>query len=62
MLDLFDEVENKNVVAPTWNDHPYGPEQLCTKGVIVPVKDLRNLNLTFPIPDLQEFYKTGVCV
>jgi len=40
--------------------HPFGPEQLQMKGYIVPIKDLRNLNITFPIPDLHEYYKAGV--
>lgn len=60
VLQLFDNVQDKKVVAPEWNEHPYGPEQLRTKGLVVPVKDLRNLNITFPIPDLQEYYKSGV--
>ncbi|XP_069679683.1 insulin-degrading enzyme isoform X2 [Periplaneta americana] len=58
-LELFSDVQNKNVTAPVWTDHPFGPEQLQMKGFIVPVKDLRNLNITFPIPDLHEYYKAG---
>ncbi|XP_033611295.1 insulin-degrading enzyme-like [Cryptotermes secundus] len=58
-VTLFSDVKNKNVTAPTWTEHPFGPEQLQMKGYIVPVKDLRNLNITFPIPDLQEYYKAG---
>lgn len=59
-VTLFSDVKNKNVTAPVWTEHPFGPEQLQMKGYIVPVKDLRNLNITFPIPDLQEYYKAGV--
>jgi insulysin len=59
-VELFSEVQNKNVTAPTWPEHPFGPEQLQMKGYIVPIKDLRNLNITFPIPDLHEYYKAGV--
>lgn len=57
---LFSGVKNKNVTAPIWIEHPFGPEQLQMKGYIVPVKNLRNLNITFPIPDLQEYYNSGV--
>ena len=32
------------------------------KAHIVPVKDLRNMNVTFPIPDLQSQYKCNVRV
>lgn len=59
-VELFLDVQNKNVTAPTWPLHPFGPEQLQMKGYIVPIKDLRNLNITFPIPDLHEYYKAGV--
>jgi len=59
-VELFSDVRNKNVTAPTWPLHPLGPEQLQMKGYIVPIKDLRNLNITFPIPDLHEYYKAGV--
>jgi secreted Zn-dependent insulinase-like peptidase len=59
-VTLFSDVKNKDVTAPTWTEHPFGPQQLQMKGFIVPVKDLRNLNITFPIPDLHEYYKAGV--
>ena len=59
-MELFSDVQNKNVTAVTWPLHPFGPEQLQMKGYIVPIKDLRNLNITFPIPDLHEYYKAGV--
>lgn len=59
-IKLFSEVENKNVTAPIWTDHPFGPDQLQVKGFIVPIKDLRNLTITFPLPDLHEYYKAGV--
>ena len=61
-VELFSSVKNKEVEAPVWPDHPMGPEQLKVKGFIVPVKDLRNLNITFPIPDLHEYYRAGVSV
>ncbi|PSN57801.1 Insulin-degrading enzyme [Blattella germanica] len=59
VVELFSDVKNKSVTAPEWTDHPFGPEQLQMKGFIVPVKDLRNLNITFPIPDLHQYYKSG---
>jgi insulysin len=59
-VELFSDVRNKNLTAPTWPLHPFGPEQLQMKGYIIPIKDLRNLNITFPIPDLHEYYKAGV--
>lgn len=59
-IELFAGVKNKNVTVPEWLDHPFGPEQVKVKGYIVPVKDIRNLNIMFPIPDLQQHYKSGV--
>lgn len=62
VVELFSSVKNKEVEAPYWPEHPMGSEQLKVKGFIVPVKDLRNLNINFPIPDLHEYYRAGVSV
>lgn len=59
-VGLFAEVENKNVESPEWNEHPFGPENLQVRGLVVPVKDIRNLNITFPVPDMREHYATQV--
>ncbi|XP_063610244.1 insulin-degrading enzyme-like isoform X2 [Penaeus indicus] len=59
VLELFSEVENKNVTVPEWKSHPFGPEQCRKYGQVVPVKDIRNLYITFPIPDLHPHYKTA---
>lgn len=58
-LNCFGDVENKNVAVPEWKEHPCGPEEvkICLKAV--PIKDLRNLSVTWPIPDLHEFYKSS---
>lgn len=52
----FSQVENKNVARPYFPDHPYGPDQLCEKIFVVPVKDLRSLELLFPFPDQHPHY------
>jgi insulysin len=59
-VGLFAEVENKNVESPEWKEHPFGPENLQVRGLVVPVKDIRNLNITFPVPDMREHYETQV--
>ena len=60
VVSLFSGVENKAVTLPSWPDHPFRQEE-CQKLIsVVPVKDIRNLNITFPIPDLHSFYKTSV--
>lgn len=51
---------DQNVKAPRWDDAPYLSDQHASKTYIVPVKDTRSLTLTFPTPDLEKFYKSGV--
>jgi insulysin len=60
--EMFSGVKNKNVETPEWPDHPFGPEQLQMRGFVVPVKDLRSLNVTFPIPDMRNYYKSAVSI
>lgn len=59
-LKYFSNIENKNVELPKWSDHIYLEDQTAIKLMIVPVKDSRNLTVSFQIPDLDEFYKSGV--
>lgn len=59
-LKYFADIENKNVELPKWNDKVYLDDQKTIKLTIVPVKDSRNLTISFQIPDLDEFYKCGV--
>ncbi len=56
----FAAVENKKVTPPSWPEHPFrNPEDVRTLTYVVPVKDLRQLNITFSMHDLHPFYKTG---
>lgn len=59
IVNLFSNIADKDVTAPEWKEHPFGPDQLKRMLKIVPVKDIRKLSVTFPIPDLQPYYKTG---
>ena len=45
------------VTPPIWTESPFGPEQLKKRLFMVPIKDRRNLVISFPIPDLTEYYK-----
>ncbi|XP_071947721.1 insulin-degrading enzyme-like [Antedon mediterranea] len=58
IVDLFGSVENKSVEIPEWLEHPYGEEQVQVEYNVVPVKDLRQLNISFAIPDMSEHYKS----
>ncbi|XP_054708191.1 insulin-degrading enzyme-like [Uloborus diversus] len=59
VVPLFSEVANANVDIPRWKEHPFDSKHLQLQGYVVPVKDIRSLNITFPIPDLQEQYQTN---
>uniref|UniRef100_A0AAZ3RRR4 Insulin-degrading enzyme n=1 Tax=Oncorhynchus tshawytscha TaxID=74940 RepID=A0AAZ3RRR4_ONCTS len=59
VVKLFAEVENKNVPIPEFPNHPFQEEHLKQFYKVVPIKDIRNLYVTFPIPDLQKYYKSN---
>ncbi|KAK6481984.1 insulin-degrading enzyme-like isoform X1 [Huso huso] len=59
VVKLFSEVENKNVPVPEFPEHPFQEEHLRQFYKVVPIKDIRNLYVTFPIPDLQKHYKSN---
>lgn len=60
VLRYFSTIENKNVELPKWSDKIYLDDQNAIKLMIVPVKDSRNLTISFQIPDLDEFFRSGV--
>lgn len=59
--DKFSDVVNKNVtpLVPTY--HPHGPDQWAKRLSIVPVKDSRQLSLSFPMPDMTHLYESQPC-
>ncbi|XP_032664480.1 insulin-degrading enzyme isoform X2 [Odontomachus brunneus] len=59
VVNLFSQVQNKEIDIPIWREHPFDDEHFRTKWHIVPIKDTRNLHVTFPIPDLQEHYQAA---
>lgn len=60
VVELFMAVQNKNVTSPCWNEHPFTEEEKKICAYVVPIKDVRTLNLVFPTPDLLEYYKSSV--
>ena len=50
----FSDVVNKDVTVPSWPDHPYALE--ATLVHLLPIKDVRQLQLSFPIPDYSSEY------
>ena len=56
----FDDVKNFDVDTPRWNESPYGPDEVQTRIDLLPVMDIRELVLMFPVPDQTHLYKSGV--
>ncbi|GIY21913.1 insulin-degrading enzyme [Caerostris extrusa] len=59
VIPLFSKVANKNVEYPEWKEHPFDSDHLKLEGYVVPVKDIRTLNVSFPIPDLRQEYRSN---
>lgn len=59
-VSLFGGIKKKNVNIPYWNDPIYTKEQLATKTVVVPIKDIRVLSVNFPIPEQSKNYHSLV--
>ncbi|KNC32106.1 Insulin-degrading enzyme [Lucilia cuprina] len=59
VMEKFSEIENKNVEVPHWPREPYDEDQYARKVMIVPVKDLRSLTISFTTDDLTQFYKSA---
>ncbi|KAG8188554.1 hypothetical protein JTE90_007162 [Oedothorax gibbosus] len=59
VVPLFSSVINKNVKMPEWKDHPFDSNHLRLKGYVFPVKNIRTLVITFPIPDLNHEYRSN---
>ena len=57
---MFSEVPNKQVTLPHWKEAPFKSEHLAKQLYMVPVKDIRSLNVVWNVPDLHQFYKTKV--
>ncbi|VVC46432.1 Hypothetical protein CINCED_3A022791, partial [Cinara cedri] len=58
VVSLFGDIEKKNVNIPYWPDPIYKEEQLATKTVVVPVKDIRVLSISFLVPEQTKFFKS----
>jgi len=58
VIDIFGNVEDKNIEAQQWQNSPLTDEQFRKITYVVPVKDVRSLRLTWSIPDLRPHYKT----
>ena len=60
VCNMFLAVPNKNVTVPKWDSPPFKSDHLKVQLKVVPVKDVRSLNVVWPIPDLHAYYNTKV--
>lgn len=60
--DMFSSIENKEVNVPKWPQHPYTELHQGVQLKTVPIRDIRNLIMTFPIPDTRLHYKSAVSI
>ncbi|XP_027042212.1 insulin-degrading enzyme-like [Pocillopora damicornis] len=61
VIKLFSDTEDKNVSIPEFHDHPYDDEQVQVELKVVPIKDIKQLNISFPIPDVNQYYESKPC-
>ncbi len=60
VIDQFSRVEKKGIKKRVWETNPFrNPEDVQKYIYIVPIKDIRELHICFPIHDVQPFYRTG---
>ncbi|XP_059153920.1 insulin-degrading enzyme-like isoform X2 [Physella acuta] len=59
VVPLFQQTVNKNVAVPRWDDPPYTSNQLQCIVHAIPVKDIREMSVVWPTPDLSEHYKAN---
>lgn len=60
-IKLFSDAEDKCIAIPEFPVHPYGDKQLQVEFKVVPVKDIKHLNISFPIPDVSQHYESKPC-
>ena len=56
-IEMFSEIKNKDTPVPSFPGHPLTKEQCQTLVCVKPVKEIRSMNLMFPIHDLTDAYK-----
>ncbi len=60
IVGLFSKVEKKDVKKRVWENNPMrNPEDVKKYVYIVPIKDIRNLCISFPVHDLHPLYRTA---
>ncbi|XP_018347269.1 PREDICTED: insulin-degrading enzyme-like, partial [Trachymyrmex septentrionalis] len=56
VVDLFCEVRNNEIEVPICPEYPFKDEHFRTIWYIVPIEDIRYLDISFPLPDMRQHY------
>ncbi|KAL6254476.1 hypothetical protein P5V15_014529 [Pogonomyrmex californicus] len=59
VVNLFCEIRNNEIESPVWTEHPFKDEHFGTIWYIVPIRNMRFLVVWFPLPDLQNYYRSS---
>ncbi|KAK0053563.1 insulin-degrading enzyme-like isoform X1 [Biomphalaria pfeifferi] len=59
VVPLFEHVVNKKVQIPRWDNPPYTQNELQCIVYAIPVKDIRELSVLWPTPDVSEYYRAN---
>jgi insulysin len=59
VVDMFSEIENKNLKKIDFDPNPFCESTLTNIYKVVPVQDLRNLMITWTIPDYRDYYEVS---
>uniref|UniRef100_A0A0B7AYG5 Insulin-degrading enzyme n=2 Tax=Arion vulgaris TaxID=1028688 RepID=A0A0B7AYG5_9EUPU len=59
VVPLFETNVNKNIEIPRWDDPPFTEDHLQCEVNVVPVKDIREMSVMWPTPDISEHYKAN---
>ena len=58
-MDMFSDIPNKSLPHIDFESDPYSIDSLATKKYVVPVQDLRNLSLSWTIPDYRDHFEAN---
>ena len=53
----YSPIENKDISTPVFPGRPYGTEQLAKRVSVIPVKEMRSVELAFPMREIETLYK-----
>jgi insulysin len=55
--ELFTDARDLGISKPVFNGHPSGEDQVHTLCRVKPVRDLRYIEIVFPMPETESAYK-----